>query len=337
MPIPVKNLIISWRTLALSLLLSLAAGLSAIAEPVDRILESAVGRVAWRSVSGDTVVVGLDDKTLQAVKNKDFDVSHHAQLVDAIGASPAKRLFVDFSYERRLEDRDFPLLADAVQKMDDRIVLAVPGSSTTGTTAVVDYWPDPAFGSRAQQACICWEYEFWQVWKVPLAVTASGRLLPSFAAKLADRQPDRPEVFALDLSYDADTITEYSAIDVMTGKLDPDLLRGKDVIFAFTAAASPDKHYLPGHDKLPGAYIHLIAGEALKRGQPVDLGWIPALVFASIILLGALTLQGGRWYSRIAAAGSISDVSSKNPRAVCAWARLGASSSARSPNRRASA
>src|SRR3546814_1575856 len=104
--------------------------------------------------------------------------------------------------------------------MGDRIVLAVPGSSTTGTTAVVDYWPDPAFGTRAQLACICWEYEFWQVWKVPLAVSASGRLLPSFSAKLADRKPTRPEIFALDLSYDTDTIKEYSAIDVMTGKLD---------------------------------------------------------------------------------------------------------------------
>src|SRR3546814_6924994 len=67
--------------------------------------------------------------------------------------------------------------------MGDRIVLAVPGSSTTGTTAVVDYWPDPAFGTRAQLSCICWEYEFWQVWKVPLAVSASGRLLPSFRSE----------------------------------------------------------------------------------------------------------------------------------------------------------
>lgn len=300
MPNPVKNLIISWRTIALSLLLSVAAGLSAIAEPVDRILESAVGRVAWRPVSGDTVVVGLDDKTMQAVEDKDFDVLHHAQLIGAIDASPAKRLFVDFSYERRLKDRNFPQLVKAVRHMDDRIVLAVPGSSTAGTTAVVDYWPDPAFGNRAGQACICWEYEFWQVWKVPLAVAANGRLLPSFAAKLADRRPDRPEIFALDLSYDTNTIKEYSAIDVITGKLDPELLRGKDVIFAFTAAASPDKHYLPGHDKLPGAYIHLIAGEALKRGQPIDIGWLPALVFTSIILLGALTWQSGRWYSRIA-------------------------------------
>ena len=139
MPFPVKSLIISWRTIALSLLLSVAAGLSAITEPIDRIIEAAVGSVAWRPVSGDTVVVGLDDRTMQAVENKDFDVSHHAQLISAIDASPAKRLFVDFSYERRLKDRDFPQLANAVRDMGQRIVLAVPGSSTTGTTAIVDY------------------------------------------------------------------------------------------------------------------------------------------------------------------------------------------------------
>src|SRR3546814_17838605 len=92
---------------------------------------------------------------MQAVENKNFDVSHHAQLISAVDASPAKRLFVDFSFERRLKDRDFPQLANAVRHMGDRIVLAVPGSSTTGTTAVVDYWPDPAFGTRAQLACIC--------------------------------------------------------------------------------------------------------------------------------------------------------------------------------------
>src|SRR3546814_444882 len=97
----------------------------------------------------------------------------------------------------------------------------------------------------------------------------------------------------------------------MTGKLDPELLRGKDVIFAFTAAASPDKHYLPGHDKLPGAYIHLIAGEALKRGQPIDIGWLPALAITSIILIGALTWQSGRWYSRIALATTLLLVAAK--------------------------
>src|SRR3546814_15184017 len=86
----------------------------------------------------------------------------------------------------------------------------------------------------------------------------------------------------------------------MSGKLDPNLLRGKDVIFAPASAASPDQHYLPGHDKVHGAYIHLIAGAALKRGQPVDIGWLPALALTFIVSLAALAWRNGRRYGVVA-------------------------------------
>ena len=311
MPLVNNKMIISWRSIGLSLLLAIAAGLSSFTEPVDRIIEAAVGSAAWRPVSGETIVVALDDKTLQSMEDREFNVTHYAQLVRVINASPAKRLFIDFSFERRVKDRDFPLLAKAVRDMGDRVVLAVPSSSTKGTSVSVDYWPDPAFGNEAKLACICWEYDFWQVWRVPLAVTDGDRFLPSFSALLADRDPKRPGLFALDLSYDTTTITQYSAIDVMTGKLDPELLRDKDVIFAPAASASPDQHYLPGHDKIFGAYIHLIAGEALKRGNPVDIGWIPALLLAFGITLASLALRHGRWYARIAFVATIALIAAK--------------------------
>lgn len=295
MPIPVKSLIISWRTIALALILSLIVGVSGAGELPDRLASVATSRITARAVSGDTVVVALDDKTLQAVGNQDFAIKHHMQLVRAIDASPAKRLFVDFSYARRTEDRDFPEFAAAVRQMGDRIILAVPSADFAGTTATMLRWPDPRFGNQTKRGFIGWEYEFWQVWKVPFAVNADGRVLPSFAALLANRPLDAPGQFALDLSYDPDTITQYSAIDVMTGKLDPELLRGKDVIFASASAALPDQHYLPGHDQVHGAYIHLIAGEALKRGQPVDIGWLPALAVSFVAMLAALAWRNGRW------------------------------------------
>ena len=198
----------------------------------DRMISMATSRLAARAVSGETVIVALDDKTLQAIGNQDFDIKHHMALVRAIDASPAKRLFIDFSYGRRVTDREFPEFAAAVRDMGNRIVLAVPSASFEGTTATTPQWPDPRLGIQAPRGFIGWEYEFWQVWKVPLAVHAEGRTLPSFAALLANRPLDEPSKFALDLSYDPDTITQYSAIDVLTGKLDPQLLRGKDVIFA---------------------------------------------------------------------------------------------------------
>src|SRR3546814_10105486 len=109
---------------------------------------------------------------------------------------------------------------------------------------------------------------------------ANGRLLPSVAAVLANKRADRPSQFRLDFTYKLSSITEYSALDVINGKIGARELAGKDVIFGGTASTLPDQHYLPGHDLVPGAFIHLIAAEALKRGDPVNVGWVPAMAIA---------------------------------------------------------
>ncbi len=302
MPVKVKSLFISWRTIALALLLSVAAGLSSIAEPVDRIIESAVGRVAWRPVSGDIVIVALDDKTLERMGKNDFSMAQHARVVDGVNRAGAKRLFVDFLFDRRGADRDFPKMTAAIRRMGSRAVLAVEAKSADLGDSQLTRFPSPAFGTAAQLACIGWEYEFWQVWRLPTALNVNGRDIPTFSSLLANVRNPRVGTYALDLSYNTDTIRTYSAIDVISGQVGARELAGKDVIFAATATAYQDTHYLPGHDKIPGAFIHLIGGETLKRGHPIDIGWIPALALTAAALIGALAFRRTRHFNWIAAA-----------------------------------
>ncbi|MBD3747032.1 MAG: EAL domain-containing protein [Sphingopyxis terrae] len=302
MPVKVKSLFISWRTIALALLLSVAAGLSSIAEPVDRIIESAVGRVAWRPVSGDIVIVALDDKTLERMGKNDFSMAQHARVVDGVNRAGAKRLFVDFLFDRRGADRDFPKMTAAIRRMGSRAVLAVEAKSADLGDSQLTRFPSPAFGTAAQLACIGWEYEFWQVWRLPTALNVNGRDIPTFSSLLANVRNPGVGTYALDLSYNTDTIRTYSAIDVISGQVGARELAGKDVIFAATATAYQDTHYLPGHDKIPGAFIHLIGGETLKRGHPIDIGWIPALALTAAALIGALAFRRTRRFNWIAAA-----------------------------------
>ncbi len=248
MPVKVKSLFISWRTIALALLLSVAAGLSSIAEP------------------------------------------------------GAKRLFVDFLFDRRGADRDFPKMSAAIRRMGSRAVLAVEAKSADLGDSQLTRFPSPAFGTAAQLACIGWEYEFWQVWRLPTALNVNGRDIPTFSSLLANVRNPKVGTYALDLSYNTDTIRTYSAIDVISGQVGARELAGKDVIFAATATAYQDTHYLPGHDKIPGAFIHLIGGETLKRGQPIDIGWIPALALTAAALIGALAFRRTRHFNWIAVA-----------------------------------
>ena len=300
MPKAYKSLILSWRTIGLSLLLGIAAGLSAAAGPLDRLVEAAMGRLAWRSVSGDIVVIALDDRTLSQFGKTDFSMAQHAEVVDAVNDAHAKRLFIDFIYDRRETDINFPKLTAAVRRMEDRAVLAVEAKSTYPGASEFGAFPSSAFGKAAQQACIGWEYEFWQVWRVPTAVTAGGRTVASFSALLADQLDPPVSTYAIDYSYSTESIPTDSAVDVLSGRVGRNELAGKDVIFAATSPVFQDTHYLPGHNRVPGAFIHLIGAETLKRGAPADIGWIPGFVFAVLTSLGAICFRRGRWFNAIA-------------------------------------
>lgn len=295
-----KKMIISWRTLVLSLLLSIVVGMSGAGELPDRLIASVTSQFAYRNVSGDIVVVGVDDRTLGESRGGEFTRRDHAALIRAVDRAGPKRLFIDFDYQRPDNYGGLEGIATAVRDMGSRVVLAVPTRSVPGSDQRVTIFPDASFGKQATQASIAWEYELWQVWDVPLMYEAEGRLLPSFAAVLANKRASSPGVFRIDFSYRIDSIKKYSAIDVMNGKVGARELGGKEVIFAPTASRLYDRHYLPGHDTIPGAYIHLIAGETLRRGDPVNLGWLLPFGLVVFAMMPLLLGNRGRRFSLVA-------------------------------------
>lgn len=300
-----QKMMISWRALALSLLLSVIAGISGFGDLPDRVIAMWTSRVAYRDVSGDIVVVGVDDRTLAASRGGEFTRHDHARLITAIDRANAKRLFVDFYYEGSDNNGGLESIATAVRAMQERVVLAVSTQTVPDSGELVTIFPDPSFGDVAQRASIAWEYQFWQVWDVPLMYRAEGKLLPSFAAVLADKSASEPKQFRVDLSYRTSSIRQYSVIDVIEGKVGAKELSGKDVIFAPTASRLQDRHYLPGRDKVPGAYIHLIAAETLRRGNPVNLGWLPLLGLAFLLTLPMLFRRKTQWFSYYALGASV--------------------------------
>lgn len=290
MPLEMNWMIISWRSFAITLLISLLVGISSAGEVVDRLIDVGAGRMASRPVSGETVVLALDDRTITASPNRDFTMTQYANVVDAANRAGAKRLLIDFYFDRREQDRDFINFVSAVRRMGDRIVLAVPTRAVSGTGESTTIFPSAKFGPDTPIASIALDTEFWQVWSMPITYVAGGRPLPSFASVIAGKYSKEPATFRLDLSYDTSTISVYSTMDLLSGKIGTRELGGRNVIFAPTAPNFQDTFYLPGHDRLPGGYIHVIAAETLTRGNPVDVGWLPGL-FIAVAPLAAVLLS----------------------------------------------
>src|SRR5690606_7359863 len=206
-------MLVKWRSLLLTLAFTILAAIAAAPSPLDRMIEMGIGHLAWRPVSGDIVVVGVDDKTLEFVTSAHETIPLHTEIVKKIDSAGAQRLFVDFTYDGRVNDPHFAELAGAIRTMGDRAVLAVAINSYSGNDAVIDSWPPPAFGTAAQLACICWEYRYWQVWDIPLAVNSDGKTLPTFASILSHQINPQAQQVPIDYSYNTLSIPTYSALD----------------------------------------------------------------------------------------------------------------------------
>lgn len=284
-----KRIAIGWRSYVLSLIIAILVGASALLEPIDSFIELTTGKFAWRSVSGETIAITVDDETLRRLDRTDLSVQQHIAIIAAAKKAGVRRLFIDFEYRRVEKDPDFDELVAVINNWQEGIVLPVEGGNLIPIENKLEgaRWPSSRFSPNIARACVCWEYMFWQVWEVPYAIMADGQLIPTFSALMARVPQQKPSSYPVDYSYRISSIPKIQAIDLLDGNFASSSLYGKDAILAPYHTSSLDKHYFPGHDLTPGADIHIIAAETLKRGMPLELGWIPSLavvVGASLII-----------------------------------------------------
>jgi EAL domain-containing protein (putative c-di-GMP-specific phosphodiesterase class I) len=118
------------------------------------------------------------------------------------------------------------------------------------------------------------------VWRLPYGASFDGHWVPSFAASLGNSTSPKEGMLRLDYSTDVRTIPSYSASDVIDGRIGAKQLAGKDVIVGIGTDVIGDTFFVPGYGRAFGVHIHAIGGETLKEGKPLDIGWIPGLLFA---------------------------------------------------------
>jgi EAL domain-containing protein (putative c-di-GMP-specific phosphodiesterase class I) len=116
--------------------------------------------------------------------------------------------------------------------------------------------------------------------------------MPSLAADIAGISGPADKDFRIDYSFDADSIPRVRSVDLLNGRVPRSAIEGKTVVVGTNSPRMGDQYMIPGRGKRGGVFIHILAAETLKRGAPVDLGWIPALLAAAAA--AAYALHSGR-------------------------------------------
>ena len=250
-----------------------------------------VGRNSFHqhSASGQIVVVRIDDQALREFGNWPWARRTQAKLVNKLTDAGAANILYDINFSFPSNPTDDRAFADALANSGRVTLLARSKLGTDRQTSRIDSEPLPAFTAHAKIGIASVHYNYQNaVTRLPYGSMIKGQKVPSFAAALAkvDGRPDA--VFPLDYSVDVRSVPNYSAGEILNGRVGSKELAGKDVLIGIASDVLGDRYFIPGYGRSFGVFVHAIGGETLKQGRPVDLGWIPGFLVGLAAAAAAL-------------------------------------------------
>jgi CHASE2 domain-containing sensor protein len=266
-----------------AIVVGLVAGVTVLFLPIEDSFRAVRALAREHPSDGRTVVVFIDDQSLNDLGVNEPLRSQDAIVVDNLFAMGARRVFFDRAFVDAGESSaDDAQLVAAMRRHHGKVFI--------GATLPLDeggpgWFPHPRFRNAAEILSIYGH-------EGPLGLSTifstsnfiQGTERPSLSAKLAGL--DRPgETYRVDFAVDSQTIPVEQYINILRGRVDPAKFRGVDVVIAPSSRASSDFHPVPFAGKLPGALLHVMGAETLRAGPPVDLGWAPAFLLVSALVI----------------------------------------------------
>jgi diguanylate cyclase len=281
------------RLLGWALLAALVCGLIELGQPFDDMMRAGRNVAQKQAASGEIVVVAIDEPSLAKLERWPWPRGQHGIIADELARLGAKRIFFDIDFSSPSDPEEDRKLAAALARQTVPVVMPVQNIEDSATGEQTPFFPLPIFRAHVEEATVNVDYDFRGiVWNLPYARKTGVRYYPSFAAVLAGVGESRRGSFAIDYSVDHSTVPLVSAVDVIERRVASDIIAGRDVIIGATADQLGDTYFIPAAGrKVGGVYLHVLGAETLKTGAPVELGWLPPLLFAFAVGAGALLLR----------------------------------------------
>lgn len=282
------------KLLLLAAVLSLLFGAIGAQEGFEDALRTVRNGLHREKASGDIVLVSIDESSLRDIGEWPWPRSTQAKLIDEATRLGARQIVLDAVYDNLTNPRDDRAAVDSFTR-SGRVVL--PARKHLGPDAELrqlESLPHPIFRSHVQLATASSWYNYQHaIWRLPYSLMFDGKPVPSFAAMMAGK--DRTDgVFRIDYSIDVSSIPRVSASALLSKKVESGALRGKVVVIGSTAEQLGDQYWIPGKGRMGGPYVAILGAETLKRGHPLDLGWLAPLLSVLVVLALAFSQNGRR-------------------------------------------
>ena len=282
------------RTLGIIAVLGLVFGLIGMGEVVEDMLRIARNNLDPVNVSGDIVLVEVDDRSQHKGGAWPWTRSVQAKMIDKIEQAGPSRVVLDFTYDFSTNVDDDRRFAQTLKRWAN-IILPIRIRLGDGAGARVMKQPIALFREHTTLGNVTVSYNYaGAIWKEPYGLRAEGRSFESFASLITGIEGKSGTSFPIDYRFRMSSIARISAFDVISGHADLSRLHGKTVIIGPTAPTIGDQYMIPGRGHHGGVFTHIYAAETLKLGRPIDFGWLPTMLLGLMLAATALRLKRTR-------------------------------------------
>ncbi|HEX8054632.1 MAG TPA: CHASE2 domain-containing protein [Thermoleophilaceae bacterium] len=294
---------------ALAVLVALAVQLTGALDSLERQSLGARFQVRGEQRPDEFVVVGIDDATFDDLGvSWPFRRSLHARAVDRLHEAGARTIVYDVQFTEGTKDSEDMALYEALDRAGGA-VLATSESDSHGATNVLGGDENlRAIDSRAAGSDLTND-STGAVERFPYSVSGLESV-GVVAAERASGRPVDPELFEdgqarIDFRGGPGTVRTVSFSDLLRGRVDPAVLRGKIVVVGATAPTLRDVHNTPVHgdELMSGPEAQANAIWTALHGVPLHDA-PPFLDYAAILLLGVLAPLARMRWRILAAAGA---------------------------------
>lgn len=270
------------KALLAALIIGLVFGQFIVAEPLENAMKLARNKLRDHAVSGQVVLVAIDDRSLAEFGSAPWSGSRIAELLDRVRAANPDSVHLDAALPGQGPSLDATRLEASLAAF--RTPVTLPARFSIDRLSERRAIEPPARFTRHARLVNTNLYEEWdgRIWAHLNGAVVGERYLPSLAAFLAGRDDRSSSHFPIDHALNVRTIPVVSAGDLLGNRARATLLAGKSVVIARTDIGA-DHFVAPGSGHVPAAMIHILAAETLIEGAPTNAGWFPPLVLAMIL------------------------------------------------------
>jgi CHASE2 domain-containing sensor protein/signal transduction histidine kinase len=307
-PRPYEQYLLTLALLLISALLIYTQG----AKRLDLLAYDTLLSLNPAPIETNTVIIAIDEKSLNSIGQWPWRRALHAQLVDKLTAYNTELLVLDilFSEQSRTHPEDDELLAKAIRN-NGNVILPLHLQSLTHEGTLVEILPIPELVTAAralghvhvdldQDGLARGLYlntgvgdAFWP----SLSMAMASQINPMIRYTRHLENPGSAPYMAVNTQYKlipfagpSGTFPTYSYVDVMLNQVPADVFRNKTVLIGATAPGLGDIIPTPvSHTSNPmsGVELHANAYSALITGTaitPVETLWAYLLTFAFILI-----------------------------------------------------